>query len=60
MDIPANPLPKQKQIPAVRKETTGWVNVYDCAHRTRSEMIANAWKFLTEHIGDTVDDPGYF
>lgn len=32
----------------------------DCAHRTRSEMMAEAWDFLTAHIGTTVPDPGYF
>jgi hypothetical protein len=32
----------------------------DCAHRTRSEMMADAWDFLHAHAGDTVDDPGYF
>jgi len=32
----------------------------DCEHRSRSEMIAGAWDFLSAHTGDTVDDPGYF
>ncbi len=32
----------------------------DCAHRTRSDMIAEAWDFLDAHVGDIVDDPGYF
>ena len=32
----------------------------DCEHRSRSEMIAEAWDFLSSRIGDTVDDPGYF
>jgi hypothetical protein len=32
----------------------------DCAHRTASDMIAEAQKFLDDHIGDRADDPGYF
>ena len=32
----------------------------DCAHRTRSQMMAEAWDFLTVHIGMEVEDPGYF
>jgi hypothetical protein len=32
----------------------------DCDHHTRSEMMANAWDFLSAHAGDTVPDPGYF
>jgi hypothetical protein len=32
----------------------------DCDHQTTSEMIANARRFLTDHVGDTADDPGYF
>ena len=31
-----------------------------CAHRSQSAMIAEAWDYLTHHIGTTVDDPGYF
>ena len=38
-------------------ETDGTV---DCPHRTASEMIAGAAKYLDNHIGDTIDDPGYF
>ena len=32
----------------------------DCPHRTRSDMMAEAWEFLAEHIGMEVEDPGYF
>jgi hypothetical protein len=32
----------------------------DCEHRTVTEMIADARDFLTAHVGDTADDPGYF
>jgi hypothetical protein len=32
----------------------------DCAHQTASEMIAEARDFLSAHVGDTADDPGYF
>jgi hypothetical protein len=32
----------------------------DCPHRTASEMISEAYEFLRDHIGDTVEDPGYF
>jgi hypothetical protein len=32
----------------------------DCDHRSASEMIAEAYDFLTEHVGDEVEDPGYF
>ena len=32
----------------------------DCDHKTADEMIADARDFLTAHVGDTTDDPGYF
>ena len=32
----------------------------DCAHRTASEMIAEAGEFLRDHVGDTAEDPAYF
>ena len=32
----------------------------DCKHKTASEMIENAGNFLNDHIGDTIEDPGYF
>ena len=32
----------------------------DCRHRTRSEMIAEAWDYLNDRIGKSVPDPGYF
>lgn len=38
-------------------ETDGTV---DCPHRTASEMIASAAEFLDDHIGERVEDPGYF
>jgi hypothetical protein len=48
--------------------TFGWVPCFcgrtdgtvDCTHRTRSEMMAEAWDFLSGHIGMEVNDPGYF
>lgn len=39
------------------RETDGTV---DCAHHTASEMISSAREWLDDHIGKTVDDPGYF
>jgi hypothetical protein len=32
----------------------------DCAHRTASEMISEAYDFLVEHEGRSIPDPGYF
>lgn len=32
----------------------------DCRHKTAEEMIADARDFLTAHVGDIADDPGYF
>lgn len=32
----------------------------DCEHRTADEMIVEAREYLDDHIGDTVEDPGYF
>lgn len=32
----------------------------DCAHRKAGEMIQEAAAYLDDHIGDQVDDPGYF
>ena len=32
----------------------------DCEHKTASEMIQQAQNYLDEHIGDSVEDPGYF
>ncbi len=37
--------------------TDGTVN---CAHKTVSQMIAEAQQFLDGHIGESVADPGYF
>jgi hypothetical protein len=46
----------------------GWVSckcgftdgTVDCKHKTASEMIEDAGKYLDDHIGDTIEDPGYF
>jgi len=32
----------------------------DCEHRVAGEMITEAAEYLDEHVGDTVEDPGYF
>lgn len=32
----------------------------DCEHRTVVDMIADAQQYLDDHIGDTIEDPGYF
>ncbi len=32
----------------------------DCGHKTASQMIAEAQRFLDENIGQSVEDPGYF
>lgn len=44
-------------IPCSCGQTDGTVN---CKHKTASEMISEAGEYLDEHIGDVVDDPGYF
>jgi len=31
----------------------------DCPHRTVDEMMAEAIAYLDEHIGDTIENPGY-
>ena len=31
-----------------------------CAHKQAGQMIAEAQAFLDDHIGDEVEDPGYF
>ncbi len=38
-------------------ETDGTV---DCPHKTASGMILEAHNYLDGHIGDVIDDPGYF
>tara|TARA_R110000823_G_scaffold269344_1_gene389119 strand:+ start:56 stop:367 length:312 start_codon:yes stop_codon:yes gene_type:complete len=38
-------------------ETDGTV---DCSHRMADEMIGEAFEFLLDHEGETVEDPGYF
>lgn len=32
----------------------------DCPHRAASAMIAEAAQYLDDHLGESVDDPGYF
>jgi hypothetical protein len=32
----------------------------DCEHKTVSYMIYAAMNYLDEHLGDVVEDPGYF
>ena len=32
----------------------------DCAHKTASQMIAEARAFLDDNVGDELEDPGYF
>jgi hypothetical protein len=32
----------------------------DCAHRTASEMISEAYDYLMAHLGKQIPDPGYF
>jgi hypothetical protein len=32
----------------------------DCPHRTAEVMIGEAREHLDRHLGETVDDPGYF
>lgn len=43
--------------PCECRHTDGTV---DCAHKTASQMIAEAQAFLDDHLGDSVEDPGYF
>ena len=44
-------------VPCECGETDGTV---DCPHKTASQMISEAAEYLDEHIGNTVEDPGYF
>lgn len=39
------------------RETDGTI---DCRHKTASTMISEAAEFLDDHIGESVEDPGYF
>jgi len=32
----------------------------DCLHKTASQMIVEAQDYLDDHLGETMDDPGYF
>ena len=32
----------------------------DCEHKKASDMITEAGNYLDDHIGDIIDDPGYF
>jgi hypothetical protein len=46
----------------------GWVScpwgdtngTVDCDHRCAHEMIQDAYSFLSERVGESVEDPGYF
>lgn len=49
--------------------TFGWVpcrkcratdGTVDCAHKTASQMISEAYDYLMAHLGKQVPDPGYF
>lgn len=42
---------------ACKGETDGTI---DCARRTAGAHISSAQEYLDKHIGDEVDDPGYF
>jgi len=44
-------------VPCLCGETDGTV---DCSHRTASDMIMVARQWLDDHVGETIDDPGYF
>jgi len=44
-------------VPCACDETDGTV---DCAHKTASEMIVAAARYLDDHTGESVEDPGYF
>lgn len=44
-------------VPCKCGMTDGTIN---CGHKYASEMIVNAGNFLRKHIGDEVEDPGYF
>ena len=32
----------------------------DCLHKKATDMIVEAQAFLDDHIGESVEDPGYF
>lgn len=46
----------------------GWVPCWcgftdgtiDCDHKTASDMIGSAEKFINDHLGEMFEDPGYF
>ena len=44
-------------VPCECGETDGTVN---CAHKTATEMIDDAARFLDDNLGKRVEDPGYF
>ncbi|HUY87313.1 MAG TPA: hypothetical protein VMV10_01130 [Pirellulales bacterium] len=44
-------------VPCPCKQTDGTVR---CAHRTVQDMIWEAYEFLKDTVGKTVEDPGYF
>ena len=44
-------------VPCHCRQTDGTIR---CDHRTPAVMIPEAVVFLWEHVGDSVEDPGYF
>ncbi len=32
----------------------------DCAHHTEQDMLVSAGEFLSAHVGDETDDPGWW
>jgi hypothetical protein len=65
--------PVQVRFAVARKasglaSTFGWTpcscgatdGTVSCAHKQAGQMIAEAQAYLDEHIGDEVEDPGYF
>jgi hypothetical protein len=44
-------------VPCKCGATDGTVN---CTHKTATEMISAAYDFLSEHVGESIEDPGYF
>lgn len=44
-------------VPCPCGETDGTI---DCKHRKASEMIQEAGRWIQDHYGEVVEDPGYF
>jgi hypothetical protein len=44
-------------VPCPCGRTDGTVN---CPHKAASAMIAEAAQYLDDHVGESVEDPGYF